>query len=60
MLLHLTEPRSTTDLARHLALSPGTVSQHLGVLNRAGLVTRARYGHTVLYLRSQLGDQLVG
>ncbi|MFJ2266461.1 ArsR/SmtB family transcription factor [Streptomyces sp. NPDC087849] len=59
VLLHLDEPRSTTDLARRLALSPGTVSQHLGVLNRAGLVSRARYGHTVLYLRSRLGDQLV-
>lgn len=58
ILVHLAEPWGTSDLAGHLKLSPGAVSQHLGVLHRAGLVTRARHGHTVLYLRSQLGDQL--
>ncbi|MEK9518817.1 ArsR/SmtB family transcription factor [Streptomyces sp. NPDC087908] len=56
---HLVEPASTTELAQRLNVSPGTVSQHLGVLHRAGLVTRARHGHVVLYLRSPLGDQLV-
>ncbi|MFG3530029.1 DUF5937 family protein [Streptomyces sp. NPDC047917] len=58
LLTQLAEPASTTDLAHRLGLSPGTVSQHLGVLHRAGLVTRARQGHLVLYLRSPLGDQL--
>ncbi|KOV20364.1 hypothetical protein ADK60_26465 [Streptomyces sp. XY431] len=58
ILTLLAEPAGTTDLARRLGTSPGTVSQHLGVLHRAGLVTRARHGHTVLYLRSQLGDRL--
>jgi hypothetical protein len=58
ILVHLAEPSSTTGLAHHLMLSSGAVSQHLGVLHRAGLVTRARHGHTVLYLRSQLGDRL--
>ncbi|WP_162002609.1 winged helix-turn-helix domain-containing protein [Streptomyces sp. CB01881] len=55
----LAEPASTTGLAHRLGVSPGTVSQHLGVLHRAGLVTRARHGHLVLYLRSPLGDQLL-
>ncbi|MFE1949827.1 ArsR/SmtB family transcription factor [Streptomyces sp. NPDC059524] len=58
LLTQLAEPASTTDLAHRLELSPGTVSQHLGVLRRAGLVTRARHGHLVLYLRSPLGDRL--
>ncbi|MFI7005353.1 ArsR/SmtB family transcription factor [Streptomyces sp. NPDC050145] len=58
LLTQLAEPASTTDLAHRLGLSPGTVSQHLSVLRRAGLVTRARQGHLVLYLRSPLGDQL--
>ncbi|WP_426368088.1 ArsR/SmtB family transcription factor [Streptomyces sp. E-08] len=55
----LAQPASTTELAQRLSLSPATVSQHLGVLHRAGLVTRARQGHLVLYLRSPLGDQLL-
>ncbi|MFJ9867026.1 ArsR/SmtB family transcription factor [Streptomyces sp. NPDC101165] len=58
VLALLAEPASTTGLARRLGVSTGTVSQHLGVLHRAGLVTRARHGHQVLYLRSPLGDQL--
>jgi DNA-binding MarR family transcriptional regulator len=58
ILTLLAEPAGTTDLARRLGARPGTVSRHLGVLHRAGLVTRARHGHTVLYLRSQLGDRL--
>ncbi|MFB0620299.1 ArsR/SmtB family transcription factor [Streptomyces sp. AGS-58] len=58
LLALLAEPASTTDLAHRVGLSPGTVSQHLGVLHRTGLVTRARHGHLVLYLRTQLGDQL--
>ncbi|WP_256961816.1 winged helix-turn-helix domain-containing protein [Streptomyces sp. NRRL B-24572] len=45
-------------MAQRLGVSPGTVSQHLGVLYRAGLVTRARHGHLVLHLRSPLGDRL--
>lgn len=59
ILSHLAEPASTTELAHRLDVTPGTVSQHLGVLHRAGLVTRARHGHLVLYLRSPLGDQLL-
>lgn len=60
LLAALAEPASTTDLARRLGLSPAAVSRHLGVLHRAGLLTRARDGHAVLYLRSALGDRLCG
>jgi predicted ArsR family transcriptional regulator len=44
---HLTQPTSTTELAQRLEVPPGTASQHLGVLHRAGLVTSARHGHLV-------------
>lgn len=58
ILALLAEPGTTTGLADRLGVSTGTVSRHLGVLHRTGLVTRARHGHLVLYLRSPLGDQL--
>ncbi|WP_369365198.1 helix-turn-helix domain-containing protein [Streptomyces sp. CG4] len=58
LLAALADPASTTDLARRLGLSTAAVSRHLGVLHRAGLLTRARDGHAVLYLRSPLGDRL--
>lgn len=55
----LSEPLSTTELARRLGLSQGAVSQHLGILHRAGLLDRARQGHAILYSRSVLGDRLM-
>ncbi|HEY3629529.1 MAG TPA: helix-turn-helix domain-containing protein [Jatrophihabitantaceae bacterium] len=55
----LDRPASTTELARRLAVSPSAVSQHLRVLRAAGLLSKARSGRSVLYLRSPLGDQLV-
>ncbi|MEU6251565.1 winged helix-turn-helix domain-containing protein [Streptomyces sp. NPDC047043] len=58
MLTALAEPAGTTEPAHRLDVSPGTVSQHLGALHCAGLVSRARDGHAVLYLCSPLGDRL--
>jgi uncharacterized protein DUF5937/helix-turn-helix protein len=52
-------PRSTTEIARILELTPGGVSQHLGVLHSAGLVQRRRDQRVVLYLRSESGDALM-
>jgi hypothetical protein len=49
---------STTDLARRLALSAAGVSEHLGVLRRAGLVRSRREGRSVLYSRTAVGDAL--
>lgn len=60
LLTMLDRPASTTELARRLGTSPSAVSQHLRVLRGAGLLSRARSGRAVLYLRSPLGDQLVG
>lgn len=60
-LLHLLErPATTTELAQRLGVTPPAVSQHLSVLRAAGLLNRARSGRTVLYLRSELADALVG
>jgi hypothetical protein len=60
VLSALDRPRSTTDLARALGVSPGGVSQHLGLLRAAGLVHGHRVGRVVLYLRTAAGDGLVG
>src|SRR4051794_2197097 len=58
VLAALAAPRSTTELARALELSPGSVSQHLAVLRDAGLVDPHRVGRVVLYARSPTGDAL--
>lgn len=60
VLAALHAPRSTTELARALGLSPGSVSQHLSVLRDAGLVNAHRVGRVVLYVRSPTGDALTG
>jgi DNA-binding transcriptional ArsR family regulator len=59
ILTALDRPRSTTELARVLEISPGGVSQHLSVLHSAGLVSRRRDQRLVLYLRSHTGERLV-
>jgi DNA-binding transcriptional ArsR family regulator len=58
MLADLAAPRSTTELAERLSLSPGTTSHHLTALREAGLVTSRRDGRSVLYARTPLGDAL--
>lgn len=59
VLSALDRPRSTTDLARALEISPGGVSQHLSVLYSAGLVSRHRDRRMVLYVRSRSGEALM-
>lgn len=54
----LGRPASTTELAHRLDVSPSAVSQHLRVLRAAGLLSQARSGRSVLYMRSPLGDEL--
>jgi len=51
ILSFLDRPRSTNELAGCLELAPSTVSYHLGVLYRAGLLDRVRAGRDVLYTR---------
>jgi uncharacterized protein DUF5937/helix-turn-helix protein len=58
VLADLDAPRSTTELAGRLAISPASASAHLGVLRAAGLTTGTRHGRRVLYRRTTLGDQL--
>jgi DNA-binding transcriptional ArsR family regulator len=58
LLAALTQPASTAQLAARHFLSPATVSYHLGVLHRAGLVTRTRTGRSVLYRRTPEGTRL--
>src|SRR3954452_19889507 len=59
LLAELDAPRSTTDVARLLDITPGGASQHLGVLRGAGLVASQREGRAVLYVRTPLADALV-
>ena len=59
MLADLAAPRSTTELAERLQISPANASHHLTALRDAGLVTGRREGRAVLYVRTPLGDALV-
>ena len=60
LLRDLLLPRATTELSSRHRLSAATVSYHLGVLLRAGLVTRRREGHFVRYRCSEEGLVLLG
>jgi DNA-binding transcriptional ArsR family regulator len=59
LLTLLGEPASSTELAVRLGVTPTAVNQHLRAMRAAGLLTTARHGRSVLYLRSDLGDRLV-
>ncbi len=59
ILSELDQPVSTTELARRLSMGSSLVSQHLGVLRAAGLVTPHRQGRVVLYARTARGQGLV-
>lgn len=59
-LLTLREaPASSTELAVRLGVTPTAVNQHLLAMRAGGLLTSARHGRSVLYLRSDLGDRLI-
>jgi DNA-binding transcriptional ArsR family regulator len=58
LLAALTEPTSTTALARRLDLPNSTVSEHVTVLRDAGLVTTHRAGRYLHHARTPLGTQL--
>lgn len=59
LLVHLDTPASSTELAVHLGVTPTAVNQHLRALRAGGLLVSTRYGRSVLYRRSDLGDLLV-
>jgi DNA-binding transcriptional ArsR family regulator len=60
LLVALAEPASSTELGVRFGVTTSAVNQHLRALRAAGLVTSARYGHSALYLRSELGQALLG
>jgi DNA-binding transcriptional ArsR family regulator len=60
VLADLDAPRSTTDTAKRLSISPATASHHLTTLRDAGLITARREGRTMLYVRTPGGDALTG
>ena len=60
ILASLDAPRSTTDVARLLSISPAGTSHHLTTLRDAGLASARREGRTVLYVRTTTGDVLAG
>lgn len=59
LLAMLRLPRTTTQLADQLALSPAAVSQHLKILKDAGLVTTRRCGRMVLYQHTTAASTLL-
>ncbi|MFD0573191.1 hypothetical protein ACFQ0T_33140 [Kitasatospora gansuensis] len=52
LLADLATARTTTELAERHRLASSTVSYHLGVLFRSGMLTRTRADHRVLYRQS--------
>ncbi|MEU5566789.1 helix-turn-helix domain-containing protein [Micromonospora musae] len=52
--------RSTHELSTRWRLAPATVSYHLGVLLRSGLVSRRRDRRVVFYHRTEQGDAMLG
>jgi biotin operon repressor len=58
LLTHLATPTSSTELAARLGVTTTAVNQHLRKLLAGGLLVSARHGRSVLYRRSDLGDQL--
>lgn len=60
ILLALAEPSTTSALAGLMSLTPGAVSQHLGVLRDSGLTVGMRVGKQVVYRRTPTGDALAG
>ncbi len=60
LLESLAEPASTHTLAGRHGLAQSTVSEHLTVLHQAGLITRRRHRHEVMYEQTRLGADLTG
>jgi DNA-binding transcriptional ArsR family regulator len=59
LLAELGEHQSTQELSSRLPWGAPTVSYHLQVLLRAGLVGRSRRGRRVVYRRTPVGDSLL-
>jgi DNA-binding transcriptional ArsR family regulator len=51
------DPMAAGDLAKELDVPPSTLSTHLGILSRAGLVKAERQGRTILYAADTEGTR---
>ncbi len=59
-ILEMTQvPMSTTQIARELGQSPGSVNQHLSVLRGSALVVTRRSGRSVLYRQTPLAQSMI-
>jgi DNA-binding transcriptional ArsR family regulator len=59
ILTRLAVPMSTTQLARELNQSPGTISQHLAILRDSAMVISWRSGRHVLYRQTPLAASIL-
>jgi DNA-binding transcriptional ArsR family regulator len=59
ILLLISQPITTTQLAAVTGLALGTIGGHLRILTDAGLAERHRSGAHVLYQRTSTGQQLL-
>jgi len=50
---------TTTELARHLGVTPSTASEHTAILRNADLITTQRHRNTVLHTVTPLGRALL-
>jgi ArsR family transcriptional regulator, arsenate/arsenite/antimonite-responsive transcriptional repressor len=51
------DPMAAGDLAKELGVPPSTLSSHLAILSRAGLVKAERQGRTILYAADTEGTR---
>ncbi|MET0725414.1 MAG: DUF5937 family protein [Leifsonia sp.] len=59
LLTALAEPASSTELGVRFDVTASAINQHLRAMRDAGLVTSTRYGHSMLYFRSELGTAML-
>lgn len=59
LLVEMSAPVSTTELARRTGMSASGVSQHLAALRAAGLVTAHRDGKSILNTRTTVAEALL-
>jgi DNA-binding transcriptional ArsR family regulator len=59
LLRALDQPATTTQLTRQYRISLGAAGHHLSALRASGLIIGARFGQSVVYRRTELGNALV-
>ena len=58
ILVALTDPHTTGQLARKFNVSAATVSQHTSVLRESGLIATRRDANTAIHVATRLGTTL--